>query len=213
MKFVCVNADEWVKTLTSYTKGGRARYWQCTPKTKVVSLDNCCENFQRVVTYYGQDLGEADVELNKNTILFSVTLNPSTHRVTVKEAVIQPDGKLYSDSNLGHDFDEARTLPLLKIVFGKDLYSWEFKFEAKLTSITKEAEEMVAVNSPHKDRFGVKIEVGDFISHPCDNCGVSAVDVHQVIAKDLTGERIAGRWDPTNLVVIKTSNPNKKLGW
>ena len=212
MKFVYVKPEEWIKTLTSYTEGGRARYWQCTPKTKVVSLENCCENFEKVVTIPYAD--DKHIErMNTHTFLFTVVLDSAKHIVTVKEAVVQPDGKLFSDSYLNRDLQDARTLPLLKIVFGKDLYSWEFKFDAKLTSITKEAEEMVTANSPHEDKFGVKIEVGDFISHSCDNCGVSAVDVHQVVAKDLTGKKIAGRWDPSNLVVIRTTNPTKKLGW
>jgi hypothetical protein len=214
LKYIYVKPEEWNKTLTSYTKGGRARYWQCTPKEKAIALrDYCCQGFERRVTIPYAD-EEYIKKVNAYTFLFTVTLDSVKHKATIKEAVIEPDGELYSDSYLQNDLHEARILPVKGIEFAKeDIFWWHMSFESKLTPITKESKEAVTAESPHEDMFGVKIEVGDVIAYPCEYCGINSTGVHRIEVEDITGQRIAGKWSPKHVIVIRAANPDKKLGW
>lgn len=58
-----------------------------------------------------------------------------------------------------------------------------------------------------KDQYGVELEIGDTI---VSGCGAAA---HIFKVKKLNLETINGGIDPFNVIIIRTENPNKKLGW
>lgn len=81
----------------------------------------------------------------------------------------------------------------------------------KLTTLTKEAAKEKVKKEPKLDSYGVEIEVGDWVA-----CGAKGsygyihADVFQV--EKINPTAVHGH-RPEMLVVVKTNNKDKKLGW
>ena len=81
----------------------------------------------------------------------------------------------------------------------------------KLTTLTKEAAKEKVKKEPKRDSYGVEIEVGDWVA-----CGAKGsygyihADVFQV--EKINPTAVHGH-KPEMLVVVKTNNKDKKLGW
>lgn len=81
----------------------------------------------------------------------------------------------------------------------------------KWTSLSKAEQEKRNATAVHKDRLGVVIEIGDHIAHPCGTYGGGSwVDIQEVTK--ITDNKVNG-WLPERLIVVRTNNANKKLGW
>ena len=81
----------------------------------------------------------------------------------------------------------------------------------KWTTLSKTEQEKRNATAVHKDRLGVVIEIGDHIAHPCGTYGGGSwVDIQEVTK--ITDNKVNG-WSPKRLIVVRTNNANKKLGW
>lgn len=69
----------------------------------------------------------------------------------------------------------------------------------------------IVLNATWDEAEKVEIEIGDFVAHPTGTYGGgSSVEVSKV---DSFGVGTANCWKADRLIVNKTDNPNKKLGW
>lgn len=96
-------------------------------------------------------------------------------------------------------------------VITNDNYCSLYRLKGMIAPASKEFIENTLKTQVLKDKYGVQIEVGDFVAHPSGSYGGgSYVSIIQV--KELTPGRVNGLV-PERLIVVRTSNPNKKLGW
>lgn len=102
------------------------------------------------------------------------------------------------------------TTAMAKAVTG-DNYCSLYRLKGMIAPASKEFIENTLKTQVLKDKYGVQIEVGDFVAHPSGSYGGgSYVSILQV--KEITPGRVNG-YVPERLIVVRTSNPNKKLGW
>lgn len=102
------------------------------------------------------------------------------------------------------------TTAMAKAVTG-DNYCSLYRLKGMIAPASKEFIEKTLKTQVLKDKYGVQIEVGDFVAHPSGSYGGgSYVSILQV--KEITPGRVNG-YVPERLIVVRTSNPNKKLGW
>ena len=224
MKYTYIDPKEWNTTLTSYTGGLRARYWaysysRC--KFNNGLPEDSCQDFKYITHYYDKSIyGPEEVEklnkeLNEHKALFTITLNRDNF-ATIKVAIIRPTGELISDSELEWPLRHLRCQPVErlyeKFIDKEKLRYFRFDFKAMLTPATAESISKASLLK-HKDRLGVEIEVGDYVAHPCGSYGGGSwVNICQIKEGSISENTVNG-WKPERLIVVRTANPNKKLGW
>ena len=224
MKYTYVDPKEWNTTLTSYTGGLRARYWSYSYsrcKFNGGLPEGVCQDFEYVTSFYkGSIYGpeedrKQNKRLNDHKALFTITLNRENF-ATIKVALINPEGKLISASEPEWSLHHLRAIPVErlyeKVIDKEKLRYFRFDFKAMLTPPTAESISKASLLK-HKDRFGVEIEIGDYVAHPCGSYGGGSwVDICQIPEGSINENTVNG-WKPERLIVVRTANPNKKLGW
>lgn len=217
MKYTYIDPKEWNTTLTSYTGGLRARYWSYSYsrcKFNGGLPEDVCQDFEYITTYFDNDW-ERNKELNEHKALFTITLNRENF-ATIKVAIIKPEGELISESDLEWPLRHLRCKPVErlyeKVIDKEKLRYFRFDFKSMLTPPTTESISKASLIK-HKDRYGVEIEVGDYVAHPCGSYGGGSwVDICQIPEGSINENTVNG-WKPERLIVVRTANPNKKLGW
>ncbi len=92
-----------------------------------------------------------------------------------------------------------------------DYFNCHNDMRPKFTTLPKNVVDQKLKAVEHKDKYGVIIEIGDWYAYPYGGGGTAArVDIRQ--AKEFSLSMVDGR-RPDRLVVVKSANKNKKLGW
>ena len=224
MKYTYIDPKEWNTTLTKYTGGLRARYWAYSNSRYKFDKglpEDICQDFEYVTSYYKGSIygpGEEErlnKELNDHKALFTISLNKN-NIATIKVALIKPEGELISGSDPEWSLKHLRVMPVErlyeKFIDKEKLRFFRFDFKAMLTPATAESISKSSLIK-HKDRLGVEIEVGDYVAHPCGSYGGGSwVNICQIQEGSINENTVNG-WKPERLIVVRTANPNKKLGW
>ena len=94
--------------------------------------------------------------------------------------------------------------------FNLDDYSFNYYHDAKnkWTSLPKGVQEWRDEQASHTDRYGIPIEMGDYIAYTVKDS--KYVTIEKVTK--ITETRV-NRVEPYKITLVRAKNPDKKLGW
>ena len=132
MRFEYIDPNPWNDTLTQYSKGVRARYWE----VKIVLYD--LEIPQGITLTTEEEIdwyeGKFKEDFNAHTVLFSINVTSKNH-ITIRFAIRKPSGDLLTDSRIPGQFNLALHRLYERIFSAYDISMWRFDEKAKLTEI------------------------------------------------------------------------------
>lgn len=199
-----IEPKDWNKRLTELNNGERARYFEyhyktlSMPSVIVENLD--LSDYQlahaRKVSYT-VSIKEVDVHTDEEGDLdiFGKFITRGFNVIIKVTDNLDPLFGCIGDA--GHELTQK--------IAGHRLNQFH-SYKAKLTSYSKDEKELKITNQILKDEFGVQIELGDYVAYSGD----SEVDIFKV---EKFGIGTVEGKKPEKMVVIKTDNQNKKLGW
>lgn len=192
-----IDPKDWNKKLTEMNGGKKARYFEIwryfskdnLPDTKVTEVSWKWDFYDKRKAYYTVSIKDRPG-------------NSGQCKVTIRIA-----------DDLGRDNShptEQCNLIASKI-YGKELNPFH-SYTSKLTTLSKAAQDAEKAVQVLKDYYDVPIELGDYVAHPSGSYGGGSwVDVSKVCSFGVG--TVNNGWKPERLIVVKTDNKNKKLGW
>lgn len=209
-----IPAAKWNETLVQLNNGKRARYFEASiplfdlssVPERVTEVENQFNDAKKV--YYSYTTKAC--ELTKDSFgRFSLA-----SRYPAEDEELTPGYKItikIADTlDVEDDSPSFLAVAVAEKIVGYELNKYH-SFTTKITPLAKGAKEALIQNQKLTDKLGVEIEIGDFVAHPTGTYGGgSSVEVSKV---DSFGIGTANGWKADRLIVIKTDNPNKKLGW
>lgn len=134
---------------------------------------------------------------------------------TVKSKLDPEDGFYEHNIKIADDLKVELSIPRLRttsarvlsaLILCKDELS-VYSFTPKITEIPKDVKNRILDGQELKDMYGVIIEPGDFVAHASSTADLS------IFEATIFGIGTVEGLKPNKMAVVKTKNPNKKLGW
>lgn len=188
-----IPAAKWNETLLQLNNDKRARYFEAS--IPMVDLSSVPER----VTEVENQFNDAKKVYYSYTVK-ACELTPG-YKITIKIA---------DTLDVEDDSPSFLAVAVAEKIVGYELNKYH-SFTTKITPLSKGKKEALIQNQKLTDKLGVEIEIGDYVAHPTGTYGGgSSVEVSKV---DSFGIGTANGWKADRLIVVKTDNPNKKLGW
>lgn len=204
---------EWNSTLMYLNNDERARYFEVsipvldtsTIPERVTEVINEFNDTKKV--YYSYNIKPAELEPYRyDGFTFASVFTEDDKRVPGFKVTV----KIADTLKLDNDSPSYLAVRVAEKIANRELNRFH-SFIPKITPLTKDKKAALIQNQKLKDKFGVEIEIGDYVAHPSGTYGGgSSVEILKV---DSFGVGTANGWKADRLVVIKTNNANKKLGW
>lgn len=193
-----IDPKDWNKKLTEMNGGKRARYFEIwryfskdnLPDTKVTEVFWKWDFCDKSKAYYTVSIKDRPGNSGQCKVIIRVADNFD------KDGYYRPT----EQSNL-----------IASKIYGKELNPFH-SYTAKLTTLSKAAQDAEKAVQVLKDHYGVPIELGDYVAHPSGSYGGGSwVEVSRVCSFGVG--TVNSGWRPERLIVVKSDNKNKKLGW
>lgn len=134
---------------------------------------------------------------------------------TVKSKFDSDDGFYEHNIKIADDLKVELNIPRLRTISARVLSAIikhkeelsVYGFTPKITEIPKDVKNKILDGQELKDMYGVIIEPGDYVAHASSSADLS------IFEATIFGIGTVGGLKPNKMAVIKTKNPNKKLGW
>lgn len=197
----------WDAFLNEMANGERVRYGKAVyffPENDIDKVELIVSNLKRIKTLtntFGCEYGRT---------FFNITYKITERRTQDSFSyTVKLTAKFISFDKTEKDFyyNTGATLVLNQAIIteiGADLITSRSQ-QTALTSV-KDKELYKSLHTL-KDFYGVELEIGDTVASGCG----AAARIFKV--KKLNLETINAGIDPFNVVIVRTENPNKKLGW
>ena len=192
-----IDPKDWNKKLTEMNGGKKARYYEVW---RYFSKDNLPDT---KVTEVSWRWGFSSMKKSYYTVSIKDRPGNSGHcKVTIRVA----DD---FDRNNSHPTEQSNLIA--SKIYGKELNQFH-AYTSKLSTLSKAAQDAEKATQVLKDYYGVPIELGDYVAHPSGSYGGGSwVDVSKVCTFGVG--TVNGGWKPERLIIVKTDNKDKKLGW
>lgn len=215
-----IEPKEWNKKLVELNNGERARYYEHTyalekapeiPQLTEVPKKYGWEDTSKKV-YYTVTVKPAVISVpNYQSGFKKVKLGDwgSNYRVVQGfKVIIKVACRLY----LRGVAKESETSTLVERIRNDGCnISYYDDLKPKFTPLAKEVKEKKISEQVLKDKYGVPIEIGDWVAHPSGTYGGgSSVTISQV---NTFGFGTVNGWKPERLIVVRSNNEKKELGW
>lgn len=213
-----IDPKEWNKKLVELNNGERARYYEHTyavekipemPQVTEVPKEYEWEDTEKKVYYTVtikpatisiKDYGPRDVRLGDWGDHFKIVKG---FKIIIKTAC--------SLSMRGDDRDYEALTVVRRLRNDDCRLSPYYDLKPKITPLSKDGKEKKISEQVLKDKFGVQIEIGDWVAHPSGTYGGgSSVTISQV---NTFGLGTVNGWKPERLIVVRSNNEEKELGW
>ena len=126
-------------------------------------------------------------------------------KTKIRTSVFEKDGE---QKNVDRRWSDQTAM--IYSAFNLDRYSFNSYNDVtpKMTSLPKEVQEWKDEQTVHKDRYGVLIEKGDYIAFTKKDS--KYVTIEKV---DRITETLVNHVPPFKVTIVRSVDPNKKLGW
>lgn len=214
-----IDPKEWNKKLVELNNGERARYYEHAYAVEKIPTMPHLTGVPKKFEW----------EDTSKKVYYTVTFKPSTISISSHNSTNvrlgdwgSPDFKVTQGfkvtiktacsllkSGDDRDYEAATVVEKLKND-GHDINSY-YDLIPKITPLSKDNKEQKISEQVLKDKYGVQIELGDWVAHPSGTYGGgSSVTISQV---NTFGLGTVNGWKPVRLIVVRSDNKNKKLGW